>query len=404
MSAGRIVLAHATAVLPDRVIDDALVVAEDGVLVEVTAAVRGAVPAEAVDLRGALLLPGLVDTHSDGLEKELRPRPGAEFDVDFAVTGFEGRVRAAGVTTLYHGVGFQTDAVKGRTLAQARRISTALRRRRASGHAVVDHRLLLRVDARDEHALEAVEAMLTAEGTATCPLLSFEDHTPGQGQYRDPEYYRHYVQETEGLTEEQARAKVAEIVSERNTRAWHRQVALEWLGGVARAGRAVLLAHDPVTPQEIAHVHTHGAAVAEFPTTLEAARAAKATGMHVVAGAPNVLRGGSHSGNVAAAELIAEHLVDALSSDYLPTSLLAAVVQVSRAGLVTLPQAVRLVTSGPAEMAGLTDRGRLEPGARADLIAATVDAGWPTARWVHRVDDRSAAELTPSEDLETSHA
>lgn len=377
------ILAHATAVLPDRVLDDALVVAEDGVLTDVSER-TGPVPAEAVDLRGALLLPGLVDTHSDGLEKELRPRPGAEFDPDFAVASFEGRVRAAGVTTIFHGIGYQSDNRKGRTVAGAQRLEQAITERATSGAAMVDHRLLLRLDARDPGALTALQEAVAAYAVTETPLVSFEDHTPGQGQYADKAYYRRWLEGTEGLTPEEAQAKMDTYVTDRDGREWHRDVAFAWLSERALAGDLRLLAHDPVTAEEVAGVHERGAAVAEFPTTLEAARAARERGMRIVAGAPNILRGASHSGNVSAAELVAADVVDGLSSDYLPSTPLAAALYLANMGPagLPLPDAVRLVTSGPAAVAGLTDRGALVPGLRADLAAVTVDNGWPTVRLV----------------------
>lgn len=385
----RQVLAHATAVLPGQVLEDAQVVLEDGLIAEVGRVRPGAVPAEAVDLRGALLLPGLVDTHSDGLEKELRPRPTAEFDPDFAVASFEGRVHAAGVTTVFHGIGYQTDGRKNRTVDSARRMEEAVAARAGDGTALIDHRLLLRLDARDPGALEALRSGVARHdpagraGPGAPPLVSFEDHTPGQGQYADAEYYEKWLAGTEGITAAEARSRTADHTADRETRAWHRDVAFAWLSEQAEAGRIRLLAHDPASAAEIHAVRDRGVAVAEFPTTLEAARAAASSGLLVVAGAPNVLRGGSHSGNVAARDLIAADLVDGLSSDYLPSSLLAAVLRLASDGVVPLPRAVSLVTSGPAAVAGLADRGALIPGLRGDVIAVTVDRGWPTVRLVH---------------------
>jgi alpha-D-ribose 1-methylphosphonate 5-triphosphate diphosphatase len=203
------VLIHGRAVLPDQVIDDALVVVEDGVITEVGPARPGAVPAGAVDLRGALLLPGIVDTHSDGLETEMRPRPGAEFDVRFAVASFEGRVRSAGVTTVFHGVAYESHHRKGRTVERARRIDAAIRERAVSGRALVDHRILYRLDARDAAGLAALEERLAAAPgalrlTGPPPLVSFEDHTPGQGQYADATYYRRWLEGSEGISAEEA--------------------------------------------------------------------------------------------------------------------------------------------------------------------------------------------------------
>ncbi|MFI7614588.1 alpha-D-ribose 1-methylphosphonate 5-triphosphate diphosphatase [Nonomuraea terrae] len=381
------VLAHATAVLPDRVIEDALVVIEHGLITHVGAARPGAVPAEAADLRGALLLPGIVDTHSDGLETELRPRPGAEFEIGFGVSSFEGRVRAAGVTTVFHGVAFESHNRKGRTVERARRLDAAIRERAASGHALVDHHILYRLDARDPEGLAALETSLSGTPTPP-PLVSFEDHTPGQGQYRDPAVYRRWLEGTEGISAEEAQLRVETLVAERDTRIGHREIALGRLAEYAALGRARLLAHDPVTPDEIDTAVANGVSVAEFPTTLEAARAARDRGLHVVAGAPNVLRGGSHSGNVAAAGLVAAGLVDALSSDYLPSAPLAAALLLARQGIAPLPRAVALVTSGPSAVAGLTDRGTLAEGARADLTVVTVDRDWPTVRMTVTAGDQ----------------
>ncbi|MEV4170984.1 alpha-D-ribose 1-methylphosphonate 5-triphosphate diphosphatase [Nonomuraea sp. NPDC049709] len=385
------VLAHAKAVLPDRVIDDALVVVEHGLITHVGPARPGAVPAEAVDLRGALLLPGIVDTHSDGLETELRPRPGAEFEVGFGVSSFEGRVRAAGVTTVFHGVAFESHNRKGRTVDRARRLDAAIRERAASGHALVDHHILYRLDARDPEGLAALETCLSGTpalfGTPAPPLVSFEDHTPGQGQYRDSAVYRRWLEGTEGISSEEAQRRVETLVAERDSRIGHRQIALGRLAEHAALGRARLLAHDPVTPEEIDVAVANGVAVAEFPTTMAAARAARERGLRVVAGAPNVLRGGSHSGNVAAAELVAAGLVDGLSSDYLPSAPLAASLLLASQGAASLPVAVALVTSGPASVAGLADRGGLVEGQRGDLAVVTVDRGWPTVRMTVTASD-----------------
>jgi alpha-D-ribose 1-methylphosphonate 5-triphosphate diphosphatase len=377
---------NATAVLPNRVLEDATVIAEDGVIVEVGTGV--ARPSQALDARGALLLPGLVDVHSDGLERELRPRPGAELTPEFAVVSFEGRVRAAGVTTTFHGIGYQTDQRKQRSIEQAEALQAALVRRSAAGDRLVDHRILYRLDARDPVALDALRSVLdrVAAPGRSLPLVSFEDHTPGQGQFANSDYFRASMQQTAGLTDEDARVRFEALVADRHGREWHRDVALSWLSEQALGGRIRLLAHDPTTAQEIAAARNQGVAVAEFPTTREAAQAAKDNRLPVVMGAPNVLRGGSHSGNVSASDLVRAGLVDALASDYMPSTLLAAVLTLAERSVVPLPQAVALVTSGPARVAGLSDRGALVPGQRSDLTVVTSWAGWPTVRAVLSAD------------------
>jgi alpha-D-ribose 1-methylphosphonate 5-triphosphate diphosphatase len=152
---------------------------------------------------------------------------------------------------------------------------------------------------------------------------------------------------------------------------------VERLGDLAASGRIRLLAHDAVSAEEIADVRSRGASVAEFPTTLEAARAAREAGMPVVMGAPNVLRGGSHSGNIGARDVPAAGLVDALASDYAPPALLAAAIRLAADGVLPLSETVGLVTSGPARTAGLLDRGTIAPGQRGDLVLVDDSGRWP---------------------------
>ena len=371
---------HVTAVLPHGVVEDATIVVEDGVIASI--AERGPAPSGALDGRGRLCLPGFVDTHSDGLEKELQPRPGVRFPMDFAVRSFEGRVRAAGITTMFHGVGFEDDHDYGRTVVLANEFCDALESLAASGHALVDHRILYRLDARDPAGLAALVRRLSdRRPDGALPLVSFEDHTPGQGQYADPEQLVRYIVGEDGLTPDDARQRVAALQATRAGAHVERDGALAWLGDLARAGRIRLMGHDPDTVEAVEAVEAlaaRGAVAAEFPTTLVAAREARARGLLVVAGAPNALRGASHSGNVSAAQLLAEGLVDALASDYLPSALLGAVARIVRDRTCDLPAAVHLVTAGPAAVAGFTDRGALRPGLRADLALVEDRRGpWP---------------------------
>ncbi len=216
------------------------------------------------------------------------------------------------------------------------------------------------------------------------PLVSHEDHTPGQGQYADRRYLERYLAGTEALSAAAAARRVDEVIAERDARQPTLERNMAWLGSLALAGRIRLVGHDPDSPAAIAALRVRGGSVAEFPTTAGAARAARELGMPVVMGAPNVLRGESHSGNVSAAELIGLGLVTALASDYLPSGLLAGAFTLARSGLVTLPAGIGLVTSGAAAAAGLSDRGRLAPGLRADLALVDDSAAWPVVRATFR--------------------
>lgn len=219
------------------------------------------------------------------------------------------------------------------------------------------------MDARSPDALDVLVdclpevAQLVAD---LAPLVSLEDHTPGQGQFRK---VQQRIEVRDGL--------LANVERNRSR-----------LGQLAREGRIRLLMHDMESRAELEVALAYGAAVAEFPTTVEAARAAHEAGMPVVMGAPNIIRGGSHSGNVSAHEVVGAGLVDALASDYAPPTLLAAALQLALDDVLPLPAAVALITSGPARTAGLTDRGSLVVGQRADLLLVDTRDRWPHVRMV----------------------
>jgi alpha-D-ribose 1-methylphosphonate 5-triphosphate diphosphatase len=368
------VLGHVRAVLPDAVLDDARVVVREGRIAAVEPHPAGS--GCDVDGRGLLCVPGLIDVHSDALEREHKPRPSAQLPWDFALLSLEGKLRAAGITTVFHGAGFQHKTSRGteRTPRTAKVLCETVA---ARGAAQVDHRVLYRLDIRSaEGAAMLREQLGHAVGT---PLVSHEDHTPGQGQYTDRGYMEEYLIGADGMSAEQAREHVDELIAERSRYLPILDENLTWLGELARAGRIRLAGHDPDSPEAVAALCARGGSVAEFPTTLEAARAAREHGLPIVMGAPNVLRGTSHSGNVSARELVRHGLVTALASDYLPSGLLTAAFRLAAAGLAELPAALRLVTAGPAEVAGLPDRGALLPGLRADL--ALVEPGALPTVW-----------------------
>ncbi|MFK0153694.1 alpha-D-ribose 1-methylphosphonate 5-triphosphate diphosphatase [Streptomyces sp. NPDC090493] len=373
------VLGHVRAVLADRVLDNALVAVRDGRIAAVEPHPAG-LEAD-VDGQGLLCLPGLVDVHSDGLERERLPRPGAELPLEFALLSFEGKLSAAGVTTAFHGAAYEQSHGRGlsRSVETAEQICRAVQ---ARANGMVDHRILHRLDVRCPEGLAALRRRLdTVDGTA---LVSHEDHTPGQGQYADRRYYEQYLMGTRGMSEDEARAHVDSLIEERNGRLGIREEALADLGERATAGRVRLLGHDPGSAQEVVALRERGGAVAEFPTTLAAAEAARDLGMPTVMGAPNVLRGNSHNGNASGRDLVGRGLVTALASDYLPSGLLAAALLLAEEGLATLPAAVGLVTAGPAEVADLPDRGSLAPGRRADLVLAAPGRPWPVVAAVLR--------------------
>jgi alpha-D-ribose 1-methylphosphonate 5-triphosphate diphosphatase len=373
------VISGVRVVLADRVTDPAAVVVERGRIATVVE--RSHPLVGDVDGGGLLLLPGLIDTHSDALEKERAPRPSAPLPWDFAMASFESKLVGAGVTTIFHGAAFQHKNAHGvdRNPQTALQLCGVVDDHGIDRPGRVDHRVLHRFTLRsDDGAAMLQERLDSVANKGSVILLSHEDHTPGQGQYADTEHFIETLVASgtdRAEATDQVRRRMAEAAASDHLRDAH----LEWVGELARQGRVRLLGHDPDSVDAIDALHDRGGSVAEFPTTIEAARRAKELGLLTVAGAPNVLRGGSHSGNVSAAELISLGLIDGLASDYLPTALLGSVMILVREGVLPLPEAVALVTSGPAAIAGLDDRGRIAVGQLADF--ALVDdrgAGWPT--------------------------
>jgi alpha-D-ribose 1-methylphosphonate 5-triphosphate diphosphatase len=377
------VISNVRAVLDDRVTDPASIVVDQGRIVAVVE--RSDLLVGDVDGAGLLLLPGLIDTHSDALEKERSPRPSALLPWDFALASFESKLVGAGVTTIFHGAAFQHKNAHGvdrrpetalelcRAVAD-RGMATALAR---SGGRV-DHRILHRFTIRSTDGADLLRDRLDSLPDHGAPiLLSHEDHTPGQGQYADTEHFINTLV-AGGADRAEATTQIARRIAEAAETDHVRDANLAWVGRLAADDRVRLLGHDPDSAESIDALADRGGAVAEFPTTIEAARRARNRGLLIVAGAPNVLRGESHSGNVAAVELISAGLVDGLASDYLPTALLGSVNALVRNRVLSLPQAVRLVTAGPAAIAGLDDRGRIAPGLLADFALVDDRSGnWP---------------------------
>lgn len=376
-------IGHATAVLPDRIIEDAVIVVRDHRIAEIAPATGRALEID-VDAEGLTVTPGLIDTHTDALEKERMPRAGTDVPVDFALGSLEGRLRGAGITTVYHGTGFRHQSVRGvlrsvdRALEEAATID-------AAAPGLVEHRVLHRLDILSDQGAATLKKRLDALDTASAPaLVSFEDHTPGQGQYPDEARLRSFMIDNEGHTPEEADHALVRMKAAAEEGSHIRERTEQWLAGLAAAGKVRLLAHDPDCAEVLDRFQGYGGEVAEFPTTLAAARHAREIGLIIVGGGPNALRGKSHSGNVSAADLAAEGLIDALTSDYMPSALLGGVRNLFDQGHLDLPSAVSLVTAGPARVAGLTDRGRLAEGLLADFAFLDFGQRWPRVLSTHK--------------------
>ncbi len=357
-------LTHARLVLADDLVEDAALLIEDG---HIAAINPEPVRAErCLDLGGKTLMPGMIDLHCDALEKEVEPRPNVHFPLDFACAQADKRNAAAGITTVYHALSFANDELGVRNNAFAARIARAVHDWHP--HGLIDNRVHCRYEITDEDAVEVL-TQLVNEGTAH--LISFMDHTPGQGQFKDIIAYRNYLNRTYKKSDEEIEA----ILERKYASAGGAHARMQALAGAAFESGIRLASHDDDTPQRVQALHDIGARISEFPVSMEAAQAAKAAGMSTIFGAPNILRGKSQSGSMRAIEAIEAGVADCLCADYAPATLIVSVLHLPERCALDLPGAVRLVTLNPARAAGLHDRGEIAVGKRADLVAYDTPGG-----------------------------
>ncbi|MDR1312702.1 MAG: alpha-D-ribose 1-methylphosphonate 5-triphosphate diphosphatase [Deltaproteobacteria bacterium] len=364
MTAKTTVLAGARLLTPEG-LKKGHVAFEGGAIVAVG---NGSVPPGSEDLDGDFLFPGLVELHTDNLEKHLKPRPGLYWpEPGAAMEAHDAQLVSAGITTVLDSV------CVGETVDQGRQVLLDLSLKaleESSGFLRADHRLHLRCEIGDPSMGDLFGRVC---GHPLLAMVSVMDHTPGQRQWRDLESYRTYWESKAPVREIQA--QIEGIARRRDMVAGaHVKLVSEFA-----AERGVPLAsHDDTLPEHADEALGLGASISEFPTTLEAARKARELGLAVTMGAPNLVRGGSHSGNVPASRVAGEGLLSALSSDYVPSSLLSGAFILNRDCGLTFEESMRTVTEAPARMGRLADRGRIEPGLRADLVRVRVRNGRPS--------------------------
>jgi alpha-D-ribose 1-methylphosphonate 5-triphosphate diphosphatase len=301
---------------------------------------------------------------------------------------YDAQIAAAGITTVFDSFRLGVDEHEDWRSGAGEQVATlveAIERARAADLLRADHQTHLRCEVPSPNVVEALEDFLARHPAR---LVSLMDHTPGQRQFRDLEKYFIYYQGKTGQSEHE----LADVVRERQrvgrTRA---QAHRPQVVALAHAHGLTLASHDDTTLDDVALASREGVRIAEFPTTHEAAAASRDAGMATVMGAPNVVRGGSHSGNASARDLAEAGLLDILSSDYVPAALLMAAFHLADAPSIGgLAGAVRLVTKNPAEAAGLVDRGEIVVGRRADLVRVRAHHGEPVARAVWREGVRVA--------------
>lgn len=377
------IFTNARIVLADSVIENGTVATRDGVIVDV--ATNGTDAGCAIDVDGDIIVPGLVELHTDNLEKHMTPRPKTEWPATAAMIAHDREVIGAGITTVFDSIAVGALLSTSTRISRLKEMVAALENTVAHGLLQADHTLHLRCEISHATLPEMYDPLIDSP---LVKLVSIMDHTPGQRQFVDVDMYRHYYQGKFGLNDEEMRRFLDDRVADQEKySARNRRHAVEG----AHARNIAIASHDDATEAHVAEAVEDGMSIAEFPTTVEAAKASHRHGMSVLMGAPNFVRGGSHSGNVSARDLAGEGVLDILSSDYVPHSLLHSAFLLEEVSQDhDLPAAIRTVTKTPAESAGMTDRGEIAVGKRADFVRVAMTPHHPLIRGVWREGERVA--------------
>ncbi|WP_199616329.1 alpha-D-ribose 1-methylphosphonate 5-triphosphate diphosphatase [Paenibacillus alkalitolerans] len=358
-------------VTPGGVIENGTVVIDNGVITEVSRAGNVQRGANDVDASGYWIIPGIIDTHSDAIEHEMQPRPASRFPIEWSFVELERKLAAQGITTIYHSLSMWDDGASN----AARRNSSVMQfvkdiHRMNTQPRLIRNRIHIRFEITNRNAVPFIEQLLRDKAINQ---LSFMDHTPGQGQYRDIEVHKRFVMERQNKTEDE----VLQIFEERKSRPKTSFDELLMLSELAARYGIPLASHDDDSIEKLDVVSEWNASISEFPVDLIVAVEAKRRGMHVVMGAPNVMMGKSHSNNLSALEAVREGVVDIFCSDYYPPSMLQSVFLLHRLGY-DLNWAVNMVTLNPAKALGIDSHtGSVEPGKSADLLMVGLHGDQP---------------------------
>lgn len=372
------IFSNARIVLADEVIHGSVKI-EDGVIKAIDQGPGG----QGEDFGGDYLVAGLVELHTDHLENHYRPRPGVFWEPIAALHAHDAQIAGSGITTVFDAVRIGSDVDLPDMLTHSEQMVKAVRAGRDGGWLRAEHFIHLRCELPSHDVVEHFDALANDPSTR---LVSVMDHTPGQRQFRSIADYKRFYSRQMGSNPAEMQAYIDARQAEHERYSAPNRQAI-----VSRAHQMglAIASHDDATIAHVEEAEADGVAIAEFPTTLEAASAAHDAGLAILMGAPNVVRGKSHSGNISATDLVEAGLLDILSSDYVPFALLqAAFLMPRRIEGLDLSRALATVTLNPARAAGLHDRGEIASGKRADIVRVAGDMPLPVVRGVWREGKR----------------
>lgn len=371
---------NARIVLEDEVVSGSVLVRE-GKIADISQGTSRA----GEDFGGDFLIAGLVELHTDHLEAHYSPRPGVRWNKMSAIQAHDAQIATSGITTVFDCLRMGSDEDGGFDKGEMREMADAIQAAEREDRLRAEHLIHLRCEVASDNVLDHFSDFATDPHVR---LVSLMDHSPGQRQFQTMEQYTLYYKTKRGLSTEafarfvEGRLKMSERYS---------SVHRDTLAAICAERGITVASHDDATLAHVEEAKGHGVKLAEFPTSFEAAKASHTAGMSVLMGAPNVVRGKSHSGNIAARDLAEHGVLDVLSSDYVPLSLLhAPFVLADEMDGLSLPRALAMVTSTPARTVGLDDRGRIAAGLRADLVRVRRTEGVPVVRSVWREGERVA--------------
>lgn len=362
-------------VLEQAVIDGNLSI-RDGVFDSAPASVDE--KTETVECEGDFLVPGLIDLHTDQVERHARPRSATWPAMLAAVLAYDWQLVGGGITTVLDSISVGQYDRSSERAAMLDVVMQALTQARLEGLFRADHYLHLRCELSDPAVISTFDRFIDSENLR---LASLMDHTPGQRQHSNLEIFRSNISTILGLTWKNDEEFEQYVTTGRESMLVNGVKNRCHIAQICHTHQIPLASHDDTTISDVEESHSSRVAISEFPTTVAAARRARELGMRIVMGAPNIVLGGSHSGNVSALELAKEGLLDILTSDYVPGSLLLAAFMLARSGF-DLSRTVAMVTASPADAVGFTDRGRIAPGLRADLLLVRLVNDIPVIRGI----------------------
>lgn len=378
------ILKNAQIVLKDEIFQGHLHV-RDGKIADIAEGnLPDALESVAYDLEGDYLLPGFVELHTDHVEGHYAPRPKVRWNPMSAVLAHDAQIASSGITTVFDALRVGLDSDADLTYEDMKQLADSFHRGVEEGTLRADHFIHLRCEVSADDCITAFQQF---DKYDLVKLVSVMDHSPGQRQFANIDayavYYKGKLKMTDKEFEEFCERRIAS--AERNSDKHRNEIA-----ELCQQRGLILASHDDATLEHVEQAKAQDIHVAEFPTTMEAAKASHDAGMAVLMGAPNVVRGGSHSGNIAASDLVDAGVLDILSSDYIPFSLVQAAFMLADDDekTIKLPEAVRMITYNPAHSVGLDDRGSIEVGKRADLVHVRKSRRTPVVRQVWREGQR----------------